>query len=83
MRTLYKIETGQNGISRTEGQIKKILEKLREININTPKEARGYYEYLKERYGLSKDVIDTMLKKLIDEKYESMDLQHFFINRNS
>lgn len=83
LRTLYKVEKRENDISRTEGQINEILEKLREININTREEACSYYEHLKKIYGASKDVNESMLRDFINEKYREKKLLHFFNERNS
>jgi hypothetical protein len=82
LRILYKVEKRENGISRTEQQINDILEKLREININTREEACSYYEHLKEKYGSSKDVNESILRDFINEKYREKKLLHFFNDRS-
>lgn len=81
LRILYKVEKRENGISRTEGEINEILEKLKKININTRKEACDYYDNLKHIYGDVKDVDVGMIKDSIEEKYKRMEVHQFFKNR--
>lgn len=81
LRILYKVEKGENGISRTEEQLNEILELLKEINIKTRKEACDYYDHLKHIYGDVKDVDERMIKDSIEQKYKRMNLHQFFRNR--
>jgi len=81
LRILYKVEKGENGISRTEEHINEILELLKKININTRDEACKYYDHLKRIYGGVKDVDEGMIKDSIEKKYKMMNLHQFFRNR--
>jgi hypothetical protein len=84
LRILYKVEKKINGITRTEEQIRDILELLKKININSVEEACRYYEDLKHKYGDGvKDVDEGMIKDSIEEKYRAMNLHQFFRTRSS
>ena len=80
LRTLYKVETGQNGISRTKDQIRDILAALTKINIKSVEDACRYYEELKLKYGV-KDVRDSTIRTFIEYKNIGKNLNKFFKNR--